>query len=224
MIPNLQDADHSRLSKHIVIDEAITLVRYQQQKLDTASRQVSGLEAERDELLTEVNQWRATAGMPRAEARPLEPLPEPIGTASADGRTALTDEVIDEDSPLETQVQPAVMAPRGVEPLSQAFEAIPPPHLTGLENPAMVTHTGVTPPNWDMMGMDLTTQTMAAENNMPFNDLYAANMVPFPPGAKQLDDPGVDGGSFDSSVSAYQPPLMNLMNPIYAGDPHIYGQ
>ena len=55
LVPSLEDADASRLSKHMVVHESIA--RHHEQ-----SRQIDALTRECDELRAEVTRWRAQAG------------------------------------------------------------------------------------------------------------------------------------------------------------------
>ncbi|KAL1908052.1 hypothetical protein Sste5344_006050 [Sporothrix stenoceras] len=55
LLPNLEDADASRLSKHMVVHESISRHHEQMRAIDALTR-------ERDELRAEVTRWRAQAG------------------------------------------------------------------------------------------------------------------------------------------------------------------
>lgn len=62
-IPSLQSTDPNRLSKHVVLDESVSLHRAQQGQIATVRHQFDTLLAERDDLLAEVNRWRIGAGL-----------------------------------------------------------------------------------------------------------------------------------------------------------------
>lgn len=70
------------------------------------------------------------------------------------------------------------------------------------------------------MGMDMNTHGM--DTNMAFNDIFAPNMVNYPPVVKPPGD--ISSASYIPSEPPYQQQPMNIINPHYAGDPRIYGQ
>ncbi|KAF4124108.1 Helix-loop-helix DNA-binding domain [Geosmithia morbida] len=76
LIPSLKDIDSNKLSKHVVLDESITLHGSQQNKLSVSLQQVDILLSERDEILTELNQWRIGAGLSLQQPRPLPDMPD----------------------------------------------------------------------------------------------------------------------------------------------------
>lgn len=224
LIPSLHSTDPNRLSKHVVIDESITLHREEQQKLAHLLRQVESLVDERDELLTEVNQWRARAGLGIIEPRPLEPKSDPITRPEAG-------QVNSNPSPERPVAEIEGQARSNVQQHSvqQAEPSMPlapiPPHMAGLDNGANIAHTGVTPPNWDLMGMDMNSAGMV-DSNLGYNDLFSTNMLNYPPGSKPPLDLGHGAfapGDIDQQQQQQQQQL-NVINPMYGGDPRVYGQ
>lgn len=199
-----------------MLDESIALHRVEQQKLKAIIQQVDTLLEEREELLTEVNRWRAGAGLGMREGRTLEPLPEP-NTSPADHPSTDQTHPDPEDMPL--PVPSASLHQEQDDNALGQFDAMPPP-IPPLNAAGVVGHTGVPPAGWDVMGMDLNTQGMEA--NMGYNDLFAQNMVNYAPVVKP---PGsMDSTSYMPNEPPYPQQPMSIINPQYAGDPRIYGQ
>lgn len=63
LVPSLQSVDSNKLSKHVVLDETISLLQSTNQKAAESQMVIDSLLAERQQLLTEINMWRASAGM-----------------------------------------------------------------------------------------------------------------------------------------------------------------
>lgn len=84
-IPSLQSTDPNRLSKHVVLDESVSLHRSQKSQVATAVREADALRAERDDLLTEVNRWRTGAGIETRQPMDSEASP----SIQNDGRDPL---------------------------------------------------------------------------------------------------------------------------------------
>jgi hypothetical protein len=104
------------------------------------------------------------------------------------------------------------------DPLA-SFEPIP-PQMPPLNPQGVVAHTGVTPPNWDVMGMEMNPHGM--ESTIGFNDMYSSNMVNYPTVVKPPGD--MDSAPYIPNGPSFPQQPMNLINPQYAGDPRIYGQ
>ncbi|KAF2108037.1 hypothetical protein BDV96DRAFT_653243 [Lophiotrema nucula] len=70
-VPSLATA--RRLNKHMIVDHSIARLQSQRNMCLAAADEARGLIAERDQLLAEVNHWRASSGAPftAAEASPL---------------------------------------------------------------------------------------------------------------------------------------------------------
>ncbi|KAI1079753.1 hypothetical protein F5B20DRAFT_151842 [Whalleya microplaca] len=63
LLPALRDTDPQRLSKHVVVDESISYLKSQHSEYHAAAEQLRAVTSERDQLLAEVNHWRARAGV-----------------------------------------------------------------------------------------------------------------------------------------------------------------
>ncbi|KAH8171230.1 hypothetical protein LIA77_07997 [Sarocladium implicatum] len=216
LIPALQSTDTNRLSKHVVLDESIALHRVEQQKLKAIVQQVDTLLEEREELLTEVNRWRAGAGLGMREARILEPLPEP-NTSPTDHPS--TDQTQPDPEEMQPPVPPTSLHAEQENDALGPFDTIPQP-IPPLNPAGVVGHPGVPPAGWEVMGMDMNSQGM--DVNMGYNDLFAQNMVNYAPVVKP---PGpLDSTSYMPSEPPYPQQPMNIINPQYSGDPRVYGQ
>ncbi|KAL2204354.1 hypothetical protein CC79DRAFT_1372362 [Sarocladium strictum] len=215
LIPALQATDTNRLSKHVVLDESISLHKVEQQRLQALMQQVEFLVEEREELLTEVNRWRAGSGLGAREGRALEPLPEP-NTSPAE-HTSIDQALHDTEDLTASMHSAPLQHPEGTNSLPP-FESMPP--QIPINPPGVVGHTGVTPPNWEVMGMDMSTHGMGT--SMGFNDMFSSNMVAYPPVVKPPGDMGEAPYMPDEPHFPQQP--INILNPRYAGDPQIYGQ
>ncbi|KAL1865418.1 hypothetical protein VTK73DRAFT_5262 [Phialemonium thermophilum] len=62
LLPALAGTDPSRLSKHVVLEESIARHKTQDTNRLAAIQHIQALTQERDELLLEVNEWRARCG------------------------------------------------------------------------------------------------------------------------------------------------------------------
>ncbi|KAI0455836.1 hypothetical protein F5B21DRAFT_172003 [Xylaria acuta] len=71
LLPALADTEPQRLSKHVVVDEGITVIRSQQEQIKTMNERLGAVETERDELLAELNHWRSGAGMELRQANTI---------------------------------------------------------------------------------------------------------------------------------------------------------
>ncbi|KAI0189981.1 hypothetical protein EV127DRAFT_97497 [Xylaria flabelliformis] len=63
LLPTLADTEPQRLSKHVVVDESITVIRSQHEQIKTMTECLKAVETERDELLAELGHWRSGAGI-----------------------------------------------------------------------------------------------------------------------------------------------------------------
>ncbi|TRX97078.1 hypothetical protein FHL15_001872 [Xylaria flabelliformis] len=63
LLPALADTEPQRLSKHVVVDESITVIRSQHEQIKTMTECLKAVETERDELLAELGHWRNGAGI-----------------------------------------------------------------------------------------------------------------------------------------------------------------
>ncbi|EFY92439.1 hypothetical protein J3458_019647 [Metarhizium acridum] len=63
LIPSLNSVDPGKLSKHVVVDEAIAHLQEMNQKASESQMVIDSLLAERQQLLAEMSLWRASAGM-----------------------------------------------------------------------------------------------------------------------------------------------------------------
>ncbi|KAJ6443392.1 cAMP-dependent protein kinase regulatory subunit [Purpureocillium lavendulum] len=79
LVPSLQSVDPNRLSKHVVVDESITFIKAEQRSTAHSLRTVDALLAEREGLLSELNRWRASAGL---DVRLPQDLPADTPTQS----------------------------------------------------------------------------------------------------------------------------------------------
>ncbi|KND86763.1 hypothetical protein TOPH_08615 [Tolypocladium ophioglossoides CBS 100239] len=86
LVPSLRGLEPNRLSKHVVINESIALLQTKQQKATGSPETVDALLAEREELLAELNTWRASAGL---DARQARVLPTSIDVSESSGALAL---------------------------------------------------------------------------------------------------------------------------------------
>ncbi|KAI0474360.1 hypothetical protein F4859DRAFT_88360 [Xylaria cf. heliscus] len=71
LLPALTETEPQRLSKHVVVNESITVIRSQHEQIKTMTERLEAVETERDELLTELNQWRNGAGMELRQANTI---------------------------------------------------------------------------------------------------------------------------------------------------------
>ncbi|KAI1331667.1 hypothetical protein F5Y16DRAFT_240548 [Xylariaceae sp. FL0255] len=73
LLPSLAETEPQRLSKHVVVDESISLINSQKDQIRVTSEHLQSVKRERDNLLDEVNQWRIRAGMElrQTESSPL---------------------------------------------------------------------------------------------------------------------------------------------------------
>lgn len=62
LLPSVAETDPGRLSKHVVLEESITRHKTQDMHRLTAISHIQALTRERDEILAEVNEWRARCG------------------------------------------------------------------------------------------------------------------------------------------------------------------
>ncbi|KAF9772212.1 hypothetical protein IL306_010098 [Fusarium sp. DS 682] len=67
-LPALAGKNPARLSKHDVVDESISRHKFERGACLGVIQSLRAMAQERDELLAEVNNWRATAGMPERQA------------------------------------------------------------------------------------------------------------------------------------------------------------
>ncbi|KAI0007422.1 hypothetical protein F4779DRAFT_619583 [Xylariaceae sp. FL0662B] len=80
LLPDLQDTDPQRLSKHVVVDESISYLKSQRSEYQAVTQRLRAVTSERDQLLTEVNHWRARAGIEMRQANiPNKTTVEPYG-------------------------------------------------------------------------------------------------------------------------------------------------
>ncbi|KAI1812638.1 hypothetical protein GGS20DRAFT_523035 [Poronia punctata] len=63
LLPALADTEPQRLSKHVVVDESITFIKSQQERISTVTDHLEAVKKERDQLMAELNQWRGGAGI-----------------------------------------------------------------------------------------------------------------------------------------------------------------
>ncbi|KAI8950025.1 hypothetical protein F4801DRAFT_579802 [Xylaria longipes] len=71
LLPALADTEPQRLSKHVVVDEGITVIRSQHEQIKTMTERLEAVETERDELLAELNHWRSGAGIELRQANTI---------------------------------------------------------------------------------------------------------------------------------------------------------
>ncbi|KAI0439331.1 hypothetical protein F4803DRAFT_554186 [Xylaria telfairii] len=71
LLPALTDTEPQRLSKHVVVNESITVIRSQHEQLKTMTERIEAVETERDELLAELNHWRSGAGIELRQANTI---------------------------------------------------------------------------------------------------------------------------------------------------------
>ncbi|KUI53375.1 hypothetical protein VP1G_00597 [Cytospora mali] len=111
LLPALSDKAPQTLSKHTVVEEGISHVVVQNARLDEAAQNMRALAQERDELLSELNQWRSQAGIslrqPRettayslerigpeaSPARNPAPVDSPLGTVPGSSDLSVLPEV-----------------------------------------------------------------------------------------------------------------------------------
>ncbi|KAI0407573.1 hypothetical protein F4802DRAFT_594976 [Xylaria palmicola] len=73
LLPALADTEPQRLSKHVVVDESITVIKSQHDQIRTLTEHLETAKTERDELLAELNHWRSGAGIELRRASTLGP-------------------------------------------------------------------------------------------------------------------------------------------------------
>ncbi|KAI1751329.1 hypothetical protein F4782DRAFT_191076 [Xylaria castorea] len=71
LLPALADTEPQRLSKHVVVDAGITVIRSQHEQIKTMTERLDAVETERDELLAELNHWRSGAGIELRQANTI---------------------------------------------------------------------------------------------------------------------------------------------------------
>ncbi|KAH8167453.1 hypothetical protein CIB48_g793 [Xylaria polymorpha] len=71
LLPALTDTEPQRLSKHVVVNESITVIRSQHEQIKTMTERIDAVETERDELLAELNHWRSGAGIELRQANTI---------------------------------------------------------------------------------------------------------------------------------------------------------
>ncbi|KAI0206973.1 hypothetical protein F4808DRAFT_454882 [Astrocystis sublimbata] len=71
LLPALADTEPQRLSKHIVVDEGIAVIKSQHEQIKSMTERLEAVEKERDEILVELNHWRNGVGI---DPRPANTL------------------------------------------------------------------------------------------------------------------------------------------------------
>lgn len=181
-------------------------------------RQVESLIGERDELLAELNSWRTGAGMDMREAKPLEDLPEPNASPSKEHGSGVDGHSTHDPD----DYGPGPSAPMALESDHDGttpFEPLP-TDMGVLDAPPLVGHTGVVPPEWNVMDMGMNLQGMTG-NEVAFNKNFAPTMVSYLPGVTAASD--VDP-SYIPHLAAFQQLPMNIANAQYGGGAPVYGQ
>lgn len=180
-IPTLQGTDPSRLSKHIVVNESLSLHQLQKAQIDQTLSQMNAILTERDELLAEVNRWRAGAGIEPQQAVdhvPFEPLILNQAAALGPELDGWEDDSEEYDGvPLHPQIHHVGPDPvtMGLPPMAQSASANEPAWDSAISIPTMddvnmnvidPTTIAVFRPNSDDdFGLQLRPQTRTSDMN-----------------------------------------------------------
>ena len=190
-IPSLQNTEPNRLSKHVVVDESITLHRREQERTQYTTRRIDALLTERDELLAELNTWRRGAGMePRLAADgPIE-LPEPTPTLLPEGAAAASVDMWNSGSDMSPPIcnQDAQLS----ESISFAgMEAVPRASISGVANVIPSGSMSSTEPLWDGLAVNMPTHDQSRDTGLGVNGIDTSDMT-------SLRNPRMYDSAFDT--------------------------
>ena len=82
LVPSLQNVDPSRTSKHVVIDESIAMIQSTLRRVADSQSIIDTLLAERQQLITELNNYRANPSEPFPPMAMQMPAEEASNTES----------------------------------------------------------------------------------------------------------------------------------------------